>query len=172
MAKQTSTPETLSGADNASTLKNHESIATAPEPLEVAAPIISSELYGTITAEAMETDSYLTVDSRMDRSDITIKFRIKEAPELELKDVVDSSGQPGARKTLIPLKHLTMSMGYTLIIWYEGAVSGKPAVSLTKEVGVSFYSAGQSQALAPKLRKEKNTKVRRPMTCTITKATR
>ncbi|WP_103733701.1 hypothetical protein [Pseudomonas sp. GZJR-8] len=151
MAKQTSIPETPSNTDNAST----PSITPQPQALEVDAPIISSELYGTITAEAMEKDSYLTVDSRMDRLDITVKFSIKEAPEIRLNDVVDSSGQPGAREILIPQKYLTMSMGYTLIVWYEGTVSGKPAVSLTKEVGVTFYSAEQSKALAPRLRDEK-----------------
>lgn len=151
MAKQTSTPETPSSTDNALT----PSITPQPQALEVDAPIISSELYGTITAEAMEKDSYLTVDSRMDRLDITVKFSIKEAPEIRLNDVVDSSGQPGAREILIPQKYLTMSMGYTLIVWYEGTVSGKPAVSLTKEVGVTFYSAEQSKALAPRLRDEK-----------------
>ncbi len=151
MAKQTSTRETPSNTDNAPT----PSITPQPQALEVDAPIISSELYGTITAEAMEKDSYLTVDSRMDRLDITIKFSIKEAPEIRLNDVVDSSGQPGAREILIPQKYLTMSMGYTLVVWYEGTVSGKPAVSLTKEVGVTFYSAEQSKALAPRLRDEK-----------------
>ncbi|MEX5591149.1 hypothetical protein, partial [Pseudomonas urmiensis] len=78
---------------------------------------------------------------RMDRSDITLKFSIKEKPELRLNDVVDQSGQPGAREILFPLKYLTMSMVYTLIVLYEGTVRGKPAVSLTKEVGVTFYSA-------------------------------
>lgn len=151
MAKQTSTRETPSNTDVAPT----PSITPQPQALEVDAPIISSELYGTITAEAMEKDSYLTVDSRMDRLDITIKFSIKEAPEIRLNDVVDSSGQPGAREILIPQKYLTMSMGYTLVVWYEGTVSGKPAVSLTKEVGVTFYSAEQSKALAPRLRDEK-----------------
>ncbi|WP_338475362.1 hypothetical protein [Pseudomonas khavaziana] len=155
MAKQTSTPEAPSNTDNASTLQTLESITPQPQALEVDAPIISSELYGTITAEAMEQDSYLTVDSRMDRLDITVKFSIKEKPEIRLNDVVDSSGQPGARKILIPQKYLTMSMGYTLIVWYEGTVSGKPAVSLTKEVGVTFYSAEQSKAIAPRLRDEK-----------------
>lgn len=150
MAKQTSTRETPSNTDNAPT----PSITPQPQALEVDAPIISSELYGTITAEAMEKDSYLTVDSRMDRLDITIKFSIKEAPEIRLNDVVDSSGQPGAREILIPQKYLTMSMGYTLVVWYEGTVSGKPAVSLTKEVGVTFYSAEQSKALAPRLKDE------------------
>ena len=150
MAKQTSTRETPSNTDNAPT----PSITPQPQALEVDAPIISSELYGTITAEAMEKDSYLTVDSRMDRLDITVKFSIKEAPEIRLNDVVDSSGQPGAREILIPQKYLTMSMGYTLVVWYEGTVSGKPAVSLTKEVGVTFYSAEQSKALAPRLKDE------------------
>lgn len=151
MAKQTSTREAPSNTDNAPT----PSITPQPQALEVDAPIISSELYGTITAEAMEKDSYLTVDSRMDRLDITVKFSIKEAPEIRLNDVVDSSGQPGAREILIPQKYLTMSMGYTLVVWYEGTVSGKAAVSLTKEVGVTFYSAEQSKALAPRLRDEK-----------------
>ena len=150
MAKQTSTRETPSNTDVAPT----PSITPQPQALEVDAPIISSELYGTITAEAMEKDSYLTVDSRMDRLDITVKFSIKEAPEIRLNDVVDSSGQPGAREILIPQKYLTMSMGYTLVVWYEGTVSGKPAVSLTKEVGVTFYSAEQSKALAPRLKDE------------------
>jgi hypothetical protein len=155
MAKKTSTPETASSTENASIPQPFESITPQAPAQEVAAPVISSELYGTITAEAMEEDSYLTVDPRMDRSDITIKFSIKEAPEIRLNDVVDSSGQPGARQILIPLKHLTMSMGYTLTVWYEGAVGGKPVVSMVKEVGVTFYSAEQSKALAPRLRDEK-----------------
>ncbi|MCF5170058.1 hypothetical protein [Pseudomonas canadensis] len=155
MAKQTSTPETPSSTDSASTPQTLESITPQPQALEVDAPIISSERYGTITAEAMEEDSYLTVDSRMDRLDITVTFSIKGAPEIRLNDVVDSSGQPGARRIRIPQKHLTMSMGSTLVVGYKGTVSGKPAVSLVKEVGVSFYSAEQIKALAPRLRDEK-----------------
>ena len=155
MAKQTSTPESPSSTDSASTPQTLESITPQPQALEVDAPTISTELHGTITAEAMEKDSYLTVSSRMDSLDITVTFSIKEAPEIRLNDVVDSSGQPGARKILIPQKHLTMSMGFTLVVGYKGTVSGKPAVSLAKEVGVSFYSAEQSKALAPRLRDEK-----------------
>ncbi|EIK62538.1 hypothetical protein [Pseudomonas lactis] len=155
MAKQTSTPETPSSTDNASTPQNLESITAQPQALEVAAPIISSELYGTITTEAMKKGSYLTVDSRMDRSDIIVKFRIEEEPDITFEPIVDSSGVSGTREIPIPLKYLTRAMRFTLVLWYEGAVGGKPAVSLAKYVTVNFYPAEQSKALAPKLRDEK-----------------
>ncbi|WP_330209753.1 hypothetical protein [Pseudomonas sp. AM4(2022)] len=155
MAKHTSTPETSSSTDNALTPQSHEAITTQPKALEVDAPIISSEQHGTITTEAMKKDSYLTVDSRMDRSDITVTFKIEGEPEIKFEPIVDSSGVSGARKIPIPLQYLTRSMRFTLVISYEGTVGGKPAVSLGKYVTVNFYPAEQSKALAPKLRDEK-----------------
>ncbi|AZF01127.1 hypothetical protein C4J95_3682 [Pseudomonas orientalis] len=55
----------------------------------------------------------------------------------------------------MPLTHLTETMGYTLVVWYEGTVNGKPAVSLDTEVGVNFYSAEEAIKFAPKFHKEK-----------------
>lgn len=156
MAKQTSTPETPSSSDTASTPQNLESTTPQPQALEVAAPIISSELYGTITTEAMKKDSYLIVDSRMDASDITVTFRIEEEPEIKFAPIVDSSGASGPRRIPIPLEYLTRSMRFTLVVSYEGTAGGKPAVSLAKYVTVNFYPAEQSKALAPKLRDQKN----------------
>lgn len=152
---QTSTPETPSSTDKASMPQNLESITAQPQALEVAAPIISSEVYGTITTEKMKEGSDLTVDSRMDSSDITVRFRVEEKPEINFEPIVDSSGVSGGRKISIPLEYLTRSMRFTLVSWYEGTVGGKPAVSLAKYVTVNFYPAEQSEALAPKLRDEK-----------------
>ncbi len=52
---------------------------------DVAAPLISSEVDSTIVPSRMP-GSYLTVDSRMDGSPITVKFSAKEAPELVLEE--------------------------------------------------------------------------------------
>ncbi|AVE04889.1 hypothetical protein CYL20_10190 [Pseudomonas palleroniana] len=121
-----------------------------PKALEVDAPLISSEVDSTVTPPNMP-GSYLTVDSRMDSSTITAKFRAKEAPELVLEDLVDSSGEAGARKIDIPLDYLTPLMGFTALISYEGKSQGQAATSSVKEVGISFYSASESEALAPRL---------------------
>ncbi|UOK40397.1 hypothetical protein MJP36_11280 [Pseudomonas palleroniana] len=126
-----------------------------PKALEVDAPLISSEVDSTVTPPNMP-GSYLTVDSRMDSSTITVKFRAKEAPELVLEDLVDSSGEAGARKIDIPLDYLTPLMGFTALISYEGKSQGQAATSSVKEVGISFYSASESEALAPYLLHEKN----------------
>ncbi|SDL57129.1 hypothetical protein SAMN04490190_5819 [Pseudomonas libanensis] len=155
MAKQTPTPESPSSTDNALTPQSLESITAQPQALEVAAPIISSEQYGTISTEAMKKGSYLTVDSRMDRSAITVMFKIEEEPEIKFEPIVDSSGVSGAREIPIPLQYLTRSMRFTLVISYEGTVGGKPAVSLGKYVTVNFYPEEHSEALASKLRHEK-----------------
>ncbi|WP_460134949.1 carbohydrate binding domain-containing protein [Pseudomonas sp. S1_E04] len=131
-----------------------------PKAVEVAAPLISSEENGAVVPSRMR-GSYLTVDPDMDSSDITFKFRAKNplTGELEqllvLEDVVDSSGESGARETPIPLNYLTKTMGFTLVVWYEGKVDGKAAVSLVKEVGIAFYLAENSRALAPRLIDEK-----------------
>jgi hypothetical protein len=91
----------------------------------------------------------------MDSSPITVKISAKEAPELVLGDIVDSSGQAGARQINIFLDYLTRLMGFTALIWYTGKAQGQAATSLTKEVGVSFYSAEESEAFAPKLQHRK-----------------
>jgi hypothetical protein len=100
-------------------------------------------------------DSYLTVDPRMDGSPITVTFSAKEAPELVFEDIVDSSGQSGARKIAIPLDYLTRLMGFTALISYTGKAQGQAAQSLVKEVGISFYPASESENLAPYLLHEK-----------------
>lgn len=130
------------------------------EAVEVAAPVISSEQNSTIDPSRMK-DSYLSVDPRMDPTDIVFKFRAKHTltneieDRLVLEDVVDSSGNLEVRKTPLPLTYLTKTMGYTLVVWYEGTVNGKPAVSLDTEVGVNFYSAEEAIKFAPKFHKEK-----------------
>lgn len=133
---------------------------SAPDAVEVAAPLVSSEENGTVSPPRMR-GSYLTVDSVMDASPITFKFRAKNTLTEEIEeglvfeDVVDSSGESGARQTPIPLKYLTKTMGFTLVVWYEGTVNGTTAVSLPKDVGINFYSYEQGKALAPRLLHEK-----------------
>ena len=126
-----------------------------PKALDVAAPQVSSEVDGTVVPSRMP-DSYLTVDPRMDSSPITVKFSAKEAPELVLEDIVDSSGQSGARKIAIPLAYLTTLMGFTALISYSGRSEGQAAVSQVKEAGMSFYPASESEDLAPWLFHEKS----------------
>jgi len=151
MAKQKKTPrETPSSADSAPKPKSSDSQTARLDAVEVNAPLISSEVGATIVPSQME-GSYLTVDSRMDSSDITVIFLVKEAPELVFHDIVDSSGESGARRIAIPLHYLTTSMGFTLLISYKGRASGQPAASLVKEVGISFYPASESKNLAPYL---------------------
>ncbi|MGY2139025.1 hypothetical protein ACW9I8_20680 [Pseudomonas reactans] len=125
-----------------------------PKALDVAAAQISSEVDGTVVPSRMP-DSYLTVDPRMDGSPITVTFSAKEAPELVLEDIVDSSGQSGAREIAIPLDYLTRLMGFTALISYTGKAQGQAAQSLVKEVGISFYPASESENLAPYLLHEK-----------------
>lgn len=132
----------------------------APDAVEVAAPLVSSEENGTVSPSRMR-GSFLTVDSVMDASPITFKFRAKNTLTGEIEeglvfeDIVDSSGESGARKTPIPLKYLTKTMRFTLVVWYEGTVNGKIAVSLPKDVGINFYSYEQGKVLAPRLLHEK-----------------
>lgn len=154
MAKQTSNLETPSSADSAPKPKSSESQAVKLDAVEVDAPSISSEVNATIEPARM-VGSYLTVDPRMGPSDITVKFSAKEAPELVFEDVVDLSGESGARKIAIPLDYLTRAMGFTLLISYQGRSQGQPAASLVKEVGISFYPASESEDLAPYLLHEK-----------------
>ncbi|WP_177414045.1 hypothetical protein [Pseudomonas sp. KBW05] len=125
-----------------------------PKALDVAAPQLSSEVDGTVVPSRMP-GSYLTVDPRMDSSPITVKFSAKDAPELVLEDIVDSSGQSGARKIAIPLAYLTTLMGFTALISYTGKAQGQAAQSSVKEVGISFYPASESENLAPYLLHEK-----------------
>ncbi len=125
-----------------------------PKALDVAAAQISSEVDSTVVPSRMP-GSYLTVDSRMDGSPITVRFSAKEAPELVLEDIVDSSGQSGAREIAIPLDYLTSLMGFTALISYTGKAQGQAAQSLVKEVGISFYPASESDNLAPYLFHEK-----------------
>lgn len=125
-----------------------------PKALDVAAPQLSSEVDGTVVPSRMP-GSYLTVDPRMDSSPITVKFSAKDAPELVLEDIVDSSGQSGARKIALPLAYLTTLMGFTALISYTGKAQGQSAQSSVKEVGISFYPASESENLAPYLLHEK-----------------
>jgi len=156
MAKQTppATPEISASAEGAPTPRNPESKAAQPSAMEVNAPLISSEADGIVVPSAMK-GSYLTVDPRMDGSDITVTFSAKEAPELVLENLVDSSGETGARKIEIPLSYLTRLMGFTALFSYTGRSQGQLAASLVKEVGISFYPASESEALAPRLLHEK-----------------
>lgn len=149
MTKEKTPPEVSSTAVEATTPKSLK-----PKTLEVAAPTISSEVDSTVLPANMP-DSYLTVDSRMDASTITVKFSAKEAPELVLADIVDSSGESGARKIAIPLDYLTKLMGFTALIFYTGKAQGQAVTSLVKEVGISFYPASESEELAPYLLHEK-----------------
>lgn len=155
MANEKNVPVSRSVSSGAKTSK-----PAKPKAVEVAAPLFSSEENGTVSPSRMR-GSYLTVDPDMDASPITFKFRAKDSltGELEerlvLEDVVDSSGESGARETPIPLNYLTKTMGFTLVVWYEGTVDGKAAVSLVKEVGINFYSTESSRALAPRLTDEK-----------------
>ncbi|AIB37730.1 MULTISPECIES: hypothetical protein [Pseudomonas] len=149
MAKEKTTAEVPSDPVDAKTPKSIK-----PQALEVAAPLISSEVNSIIEPSKMP-DSYLTVDARMDNPPITVKFSAKEVPELVLEDVVDSSGESGARKIDIPLAYLTKLMGFTALISYSGKSQGQAVESLVKEVGVAFYPASESQNLAPYLLHEK-----------------
>ena len=144
MAKKSLTPKAPSNTVN----------APPPNAVEVDSPLISSELDAVVAPSRM-VNSYLTVDSRMDSSDITVNFSVKEEPALTFVDIVDSSGVSGAREIPIPLEYLTRSMGFTLLISYEGKVQGQAAVSLVKEIGVTFYPANESDDLAPRLLHEK-----------------
>lgn len=121
-----------------------------PSGIEVDAPSISSEEAGTIVPSKM-LGTWLTVDTRLDSSDITVEVRAKEAPELVFENIVDSSGQSGARNIKIPLVYLTTLMGFTALFSYKGRVQGQEANSLVKEVGVSFYEEAESKEFAPKL---------------------
>ncbi|MDQ0741504.1 hypothetical protein [Pseudomonas sp. W4I3] len=156
MAKQTppATPKISASADGAPKPQNPESKAAQPSAMEVNAPLISSEVHGIVVPSAMK-GSYLTVDPRMDGSDITVTFSAKEAPELVLENLVDSSGETGAREIEIPLSYLTRLMGFTALFSYTGRSQGQLAASLVKEVGISFYPASESEALAPRLLHEK-----------------
>lgn len=150
MAKAKAAPEATSTAVE---------VAASQSPrlnaLEVDAPLISSEVESTVIPSRMP-GSYLTVDARMDSSAITVKFSAKEAPELVLADIVSAGGEGGARQIDIPLDYLTKTMGFTLLVSYEGRAQRQPAISLVKEVGISFYPASDSEALAPRLLHEKN----------------
>lgn len=119
MAKEKTTAEVPSDPVDAKTPKSIK-----PQALEVAAPLISSEVNSIIEPSKMP-DSYLTVDARMDNPPITVKFSAKEVPELVLEDVVDSSGESGARKIDIPLAYLTKLMGFTALISYSGKSQGQ-----------------------------------------------
>ncbi|WP_460134947.1 hypothetical protein [Pseudomonas sp. S1_E04] len=125
-----------------------------PNAVEVDAPLISSEVDSTVVPSRMP-GSYLTVDSRMDSSDITVKFSAKEAPELVLEDIVDSSNDAGARNIVIPLDYLTKLMGFTALISYTGKAQGQAAASQVAEVGISFYPESESEGLAPYLLHDK-----------------
>lgn len=149
MTKKISTPKAPSSIVNAPVPESPK-----PKALEVDAPSISSEVDNTVVPSLMP-GSYLIVDSRMDGSTITVKFGAKEAPELILEDIVDSSGESGAREIEIPLDHLTRLMGFTALISYTGKAQGQTATSLVKEVGISFYPADESEDLAPRLLHEK-----------------
>ncbi|AZF33121.1 hypothetical protein C4J89_3663 [Pseudomonas sp. R4-35-07] len=156
MAKQTpaETPETSLSADSTPKPRSPKPKTAKPDALEVNAPSISGEAGGIVVPSAMR-DSYLTVDSRMDGSVITVTVSAKEAPELVLENLVDSSGETGARKIEIPLRYLTSLMGFTARISYTGRSQGQLAASLVKEVGISFYPASESEELAPRLLHEK-----------------
>ena len=126
-----------------------------PKALEVAAPTISSKVDGTITPPRIPGSS-MKVDALMDEGPITVTFDTKEKPGPQLEQIVDESGEPGAtREIAIPQDLLTLVMGYTLLVSYTGTSQGKPAASLVEEVGVSFYSADESEALAPRLHHRK-----------------
>ncbi|MCK1787483.1 hypothetical protein L9Z73_25030 [Pseudomonas sp. TNT11] len=137
-----------------STTDANRSKPAKPKAPEVDAPSISSEVDSTVVPSRMP-GSYLTVDSRMDSSAITVHFSAKEAPELVLEDIVDSSGAAGAREIGIPLDYLTKLMGFTALISYIGKSQGQAVASLVKEVGITFYSASESEDLAPYLLHEK-----------------
>lgn len=132
---------------------------TTPKPvklnvLEVAAPLISSKVDGTITPPRIR-GSTMKVDARMDAGDITFTFETKEKPGPEFEPIIDSSGESGARQTAIPQNYLTLAMGFTLLVSYKGTSQGKPVQSLVEQAGVSFYSADESKALAPRLHHRK-----------------
>ena len=149
MAKEKTARESTSTSVDSKTSKSAK-----PTALEVDAPSVSSEVDNVVMPSRMP-GSYLIVDSRMDSSAITVRFSAKEAPELVLEDIVDSRGESGARHIDIPLDYMTKTMGFTLLISYEGRSQGQPAVSLVKEVWVSFYPASESEGLAPRLLHEK-----------------
>lgn len=149
MAKDKTALESSLGTVGAKALKS-----SSPKALEVDEPLVSSEVDSTVVPSRMP-DSYLTVDSRMDDSNITVSFRAKEAPELILEDIVDSSGESGARNINFPLDYLTKLMGFTALISYSGKAQGQAAISRVKEVGIAFYPADESEDLAPRLLHEK-----------------
>ncbi|WLH25634.1 hypothetical protein PSH76_07280 [Pseudomonas sp. FP215] len=156
MAKQPPVPasNTSPSVENAPKPQRPKPRTATPNALEVNAPLISSEVHSSVVPSAMK-GSYLTVDPRMDSSDITVKFGAKEAPELLLEDLVDSSGESGARDIDIPLDYLTTLMGFTALISYTGRSQGQVAASLVKEVRISFYPESESEELAPRQLHEK-----------------
>ncbi|ROM56146.1 hypothetical protein BK649_04075 [Pseudomonas canadensis] len=149
MAKEKAAPETTSDSVEVTTSK-----PVKPNVLEVAAPLISSKVDGTITPPRIP-GSTMKVDARMDAGDITFTFETKEKPGPQFEPIIDSSGESGARQTAIPQNYLTLAMGFTLLVSYKGTSQGKPAESLVEEAGVSFYSADESEALAPRLHHRK-----------------
>ena len=149
MATKISAPEALSNIVKAAKPK-----PSKPNALEVDSPLVSSEENGTVKTLRMK-GSYLTVDSRMDDGPITFTFSTKEQPGPQFEDIVDSSAESGARNIDIPLDYLTTAMGFTLLISYTGTAQGQAAASLVKEVGIEFYSAIESEDLAPRLLHEK-----------------
>lgn len=149
MAKKTQPPKALPNI-----VKVPASKPRKPTAVEVGPPTFSSKVDGTITPSRIR-GSYMTVDPAMDSGPITFTLETKEQPGPQFEPIVNSSDESGPRETDIPEEYLTKAMGFTLLASYRGTSQGKPAASRVEEAHVSFYSAVESEAFAPKLRHRK-----------------
>lgn len=142
MPQKKPTSNTSSNTDNART----------PKAVEVGAPVIYKGEGGTLYPLDVKEGPYLTTDSNMDDSDITVtvSVRFKHGGEAVFEDIVDKSGTSGARRIFFPLSYITSGMGHTLFFSYKGRVGGQVAESRVAEVGVRFYDEKDLEGYVPK----------------------
>lgn len=142
MPQKKPTSNTSSNTDNART----------PKAVEVGAPVIYKGEGGTLYPLDVKEGPYLTTDSNMDDSDITVtvSVRFKHGGEAVFEDIVDKSGTSGARRIFFPLSYITSGMGHTLFFSYKGRAGGQVAESRVAEVGVRFYDEKDLEGYVPK----------------------
>ncbi|ONH52255.1 hypothetical protein SAMN04490182_3623 [Pseudomonas cedrina] len=144
MAKKNLTPGTPSKLVKAPKPKPPK-----PKAVEVKAPDIYKGEGGTLYPLDVKDGAFLTTDSDMDNSDITVQIQVKDGGEPQFEDIVDTSGTSGARKIPIPLNYITSGMGHTLLFSFKGTVAGQPAQSRVSEVEVRFYDEKDLEGFAP-----------------------
>ncbi|MBN2976123.1 hypothetical protein [Pseudomonas lactucae] len=130
--------------------KQSTSKPSEPNAIEVAAPVIYKGEDGTLYPLDVKDGPYLTTDSRMDGSPITVQVRVKDADEPVFADIVDLTGSSGSRDIAIPLDYLSAGMGRTLLFSYSGVAGGQYADSLVTEVAVRFYDEVDLEGYVPK----------------------